>query len=141
MNQKLTKEEAIKLFRQLWTDMQTELGDNPVHTERRVYKSTWCNKHFPVESIMCSCPLCEYAYQRHVAAGYKSDTCRFCPIDWPASDVRGVPDCQGHQMHYLLSHISEILALPEREVPDEDRLQNNKSSDEKGARDDTNETV
>ena len=122
MMQKLTKEEAISLFRQMWTDMQTELGDDPNHIDRRAYKQVWCHKHFPNESIMSNCPLCEYAYQRHVAAGEKGLGCRFCPIGWPSRPFSYgvvIPDCQGPQMHYLFNRISEILALPEREIPDE----------------------
>lgn len=119
MNQRLTKKEAIQLFRQMWTDMQTELGDNPVHISRRSFKGKWCKKHFPDEIILNGCPLCEYAYNEYVAAGKTGEACRFCPIDWPAFGKRNCPNCQGPQMHYLRNPISEILALPEREVPDD----------------------
>jgi len=119
MKQKLTKEEAIDLFRQLWTDMKNELGDNPDHISRRSFKGKWCKKRFPDETILSGCPLCEYAYSEYVEAGITGHSCRFCPIDWPVSAIRRVPDCQGPQMHYLRNPISEILALPEREVPDD----------------------
>ena len=45
MNQKLTKEEALKLHRQMWSDMQKELGDNPSYFERLDFKDEWCKKH------------------------------------------------------------------------------------------------
>lgn len=122
VDRKLTKKEAINLFRQLWTDMRTELGDCPDFVDRRLFKGKWCRKNFPDESIMSNCPLCEYAHQRHVAAGEKGYACRFCPIGWPArpfSYGTVIPDCQGLRMHYLIHPISEILALPEREVPND----------------------
>ena len=119
MNRKLTKKEAVDLFRQLWTDMQTELGDCPDFVERRLFKIKWCNKHFPDESVMSNCPLCEYAYMRYASDGKKGRACRFCPIEWPISDVIAPPCCQGLEIHYLSSPISKILALPEREVPDD----------------------
>ena len=33
MNKKLTREEAIELHREMWQDMQTELGDDPSYCE------------------------------------------------------------------------------------------------------------
>lgn len=119
MKQKLTKKEAIDLFRQMWTDMQTELGDNPDYVDRHLFKAKWCKKNFPDENVLNNCPLCEYAYNEYAEAGRTGCACRFCPIDWPVSAIRKVPDCQGPQMHYLFNPISEILALPEREIPND----------------------
>ena len=119
MNRKLTKKEAIDLFRKLWTDMQTELGDCPDFVDRRLFKSEWCKKNFPDEIVLSNCPLCEYAYGKYQENEYKGSSCRFCPIKWPIPDVNVAPCCQGSEMHYLLSPISKILALPEREVPDD----------------------
>ena len=49
---KLTKEEALRLHRAMWSDMQRELGDNPSPSERLDYKGEWCEKHFPNEYIL-----------------------------------------------------------------------------------------
>lgn len=98
---KLTREEALKYHRQMWTDMQEELGDEPNRTERVVFKEEWCAKHFPGENIMCSCFLCEYVNE--CLGG------RNCLIVWPYGN------CTTHKYYYD-APISEILALPEREV-------------------------
>ena len=41
----LTREEALKLHRQMWTDMQNDLGDCPGVEAREAYKAYWCRKH------------------------------------------------------------------------------------------------
>lgn len=107
----LTREEAIKLHRQMWTDMQKELGNRPTHHKRFLYKEKWVSEAFPDERIMFDCFLCEYA---------KVDiygNCDKCPIDWGKDRFRK-NTCQkirstGTDWRY--SPISEILALPERE--------------------------
>ena len=38
MNRKLTREEAIALHREMWADMQANLGDNPNCVERVAFK-------------------------------------------------------------------------------------------------------
>ena len=58
---KLTREEAIDLFHQQWTDMQKELGDCPSWVERAIYKTKWCNAHNFADSNNCF--LCEWAIQ------------------------------------------------------------------------------
>lgn len=108
---KLTREEALKLHRQMWTDMQTALGDNPSLKERCEFKIRWCEAHFPNEEIGCHCFLCEYVSKNY------NDDCDYCPIKW---DDNYDNDCCAYDgVTYGYSPISEILALPEREVDDE----------------------
>lgn len=94
----LTREEALKYHRQMWGDMQKELGDNPTSYERIHFKEEWCAKHFPGEPIFNFCFLCEYVSNNSVSC---------CLIDWPYST------CVTHSYYYN-APISEILALPER---------------------------
>lgn len=110
---KLTREEALKYHRQMWTDMQTELGDNPLFKERALYKKQWCKEHFPDERIEADCFLCEYA-SRYADDG---DYCDFCPIMWDKD--YNMDWCIGDGVTYEHSPISVILALPEREVENE----------------------
>lgn len=100
---KLTREEALELHRQMWSDMQRELGDCPDYCDRISYKSEWCNRRFLNEKIEADCFLCEYCNQK-----YNVYECSHCPIDW------GAPDCCSGTVNYKKSPISEILALPER---------------------------
>ena len=99
---KLTKEEAISYHRQMWSDMQKELGDNP--KERIHFKRDWVNRHFPDEQIFNNCFLCEYT-------NLKGLGCDSCPIKWHN-------DYCGAYYYYLHAPISEILALPERDEVD-----------------------
>lgn len=101
----LTKGQALELHWQMWTDMQTELGDNPSFAQRQSFKAWWCNKHFPEEHIESNCFLCEYC-----------DDCDDCPIKW--DDDEQYDHCNGHRVNYEHSPISVILALPEREDED-----------------------
>lgn len=99
---KITREEAIDLFHQQWTDMQKELGDCPSWVERAVYKRKWCEAH---NFVNCnSCFLCEWAVQNNNVG------CDKCPIDWD------YVCCVGGKVDYRYASISEILALPERKV-------------------------
>lgn len=99
---KLTREEALRLHREMWSDMQKELGDNPKPYERVIFKEKWCEEHFPTVSIGCNCFLCEYAH------GILNETCyNGCPISWPNTYCT-------ENRYYYNAPISEILALPER---------------------------
>jgi len=107
---KLTKEEAVRLFHEQWSDMQKELGDRPDSESRVLFKAKWCEEHFPGEKITGDCFLCDYVDQ--VDPSY-SLGCDPCPIAWPL-DKDGEPSCI--LMPFLSAPISEILALPVREV-------------------------
>lgn len=102
----LTREEALRYHRQMWTDMQKELGDKPRGGERVLFKEKWCAEHFPNEQIESSCFLCEYANQNH---NWSCIGGQGCLVVWPYGT------CLAHQYYYN-APISEILALPEREV-------------------------
>ena len=107
----LTRERALKLHRQMWTDMQQELGDTPNSFERELYKRKWCREHFPDENIRDCCFLCEYAHNK-----YKSDggfPCRYCLIKW---DCNYCFEGDSIKKSYRNMPISQLLALPEREI-------------------------
>jgi len=99
----LTREEALRLHRQMWTDMQKALGDCPSHEERKRFKERWCREHTPEALPRANCYLCEYIKQ--IDAGNCNDS---CPIDW------GYFICMYGKVDYRYSPISDILALPER---------------------------
>lgn len=108
---KLTKEEAVRLFHEQWSDMQKELGDCPDAITRRFFKYKWCVSHFPGEYIDSSCFLCEY--DRQVSKNRHEDSlCRYCPIAWPSGTCFGYGP---NGINFKRSKISEILALPVRE--------------------------
>lgn len=104
---KLTKEQALFYHRQMWSDMQRDLGNSPNTLERERYKCQWCQEHFPDENIRDYCFLCEYAFRKSEGIF----ACRICPIKW---------DCnycfEGYSIRksYRNILISELLVLPER---------------------------
>lgn len=109
----LTREEALKLHRQMWSDMQNDLGDNPDGEDREAYKADWCDEH-GFGNTKNYCFLCEYSHDKSVWF------CRHCPVKWPTwlgtcfSALLG----NGTKLkgdYYQVAPISEILALPERE--------------------------
>ena len=103
----LSKEMALILHRMMWSDMQKELGYNPSPAARNNFKTDWIQRMFPGEYINSHCFLCEYA---------RGD-CSYCPIDWGNDQVsKWQAECDGNNTSYLSSPISEILALPEKEV-------------------------
>ncbi len=107
---KLTREEALKLHRQMWSDMQRDLGDKPENIDRIRYKEQWCHKHFPIEHITNNCFLCEYVA---VNDGF---SCMRCPIKWSNESKADSSYCYCIiDNYYYKAPISEILELPERE--------------------------
>lgn len=110
----LTREKALELHRQMWTDMMEALGDNPSRPMRNSYKRHWLRKHFPelvndddYEIIRHNCFLCEYADASYGACE--------CLIAWPCGRCEdGDEDEDERDWSYM--PISKLLALPEREV-------------------------
>ena len=118
MKEPLTRERALELHRQMWGDMQAELGDNPPFHERVTFKKKWLEKYFPNEHVNSNCILCEYA--QHVTK-VSFTRCRKCPIVWNSNlDPTCTPGIwavwNDDEVDYRYSPISVILALPEREV-------------------------
>lgn len=99
----LTREEALKYHRMMWTDMRRNLGDNPNAFARIAYKDAWIKEHFPNSEIDNDCFLCEYVNHH----GHSYDCTESCPINWDGG-------CFSGHVNYRESPISEILALPER---------------------------
>ena len=116
---KLTREEALRLHRQMWTDMQKELGETGSGEEtttsraRNEFKRKWCESYFPGTPILENCILCEYAKQERIKHGYHDHRCYYCPINWGYKNWFG---CESNDVVWNRSPISEILALPERKV-------------------------
>ena len=108
----ITRENALKLHRQMWSDMQRDLGDCPSLNDRLKYKGQWCREHFPDESIRDCCFLCEYAHATfHKLEG--AFACKICPIKW---DCNYCFEGDSIKKSYRNMPISELLALPEREI-------------------------
>lgn len=110
----LMREEALRLHRKMWTDMQKELGDCPTTVDRLVFKREWVKKH-GYANVLYNCFLCEYVRNR-------SHSCSSCPIDWSplsasgsscTSSYRQAKSCHNDSIHGN-APISEILTLPER---------------------------
>ena len=118
----LTREQALEYHRQMWTDMQKDLGDEPSATIRDDFKHAWCGNHFPNEQIANDCFLCEFLSKNDPHQFYW-DCGAGCLLKWGQDDVGNPITCYDDDgdkddvsgTHYRLSPISEILALPERE--------------------------
>lgn len=109
----LTREEALKLHRQMWTDMQNDIGNDPDGKDRESYKAYWCRKH-GFANTKNYCFLCEYSHVKSLWF------CHHCPIKWPTQYGTCISSFleDGTRVggdYYLIAPISEILALPERE--------------------------
>lgn len=117
---KLSKKEAIKLHREMWTAMQEELGNkvDEVDDGRWQFKAMWCAERFPGIGIKHNCLLCQYAIQTALKQldddDWDVNYCQFCPIDWPHGDTVEEYFCEHGDITWDSSDISDILALPER---------------------------
>lgn len=106
MDRKITKEEAIALHRQMWSDMKDAIGNRPGSYARMEFKRRWCEIN-GYEGVCADCFLCEYVEQNVDLSRAKGGCQSVCPIDWGKGCMRG-------DVRYSSSPISEILALPER---------------------------
>ena len=131
MKERLTRETALNLHRQMWADMLIKLGNNPDGLARTMFKLDWIRTH-GYKDVECNCFLCEYDYQQRRRG---DEWCDFCPIDWsslsageeddllslPGEEVAscgdryiyGNPD--SYESIWRSAPISEILNLPEKE--------------------------
>lgn len=116
---RLSREEALRLHREMWTDMQNELGDNAGFYSRFEFKKKWCLKH-QYYYVANHCFLCEYTRQNNIG----SVNCNKCPIDWSElgeghfknySYCTNTPN-EPHLEIWQEASISAILTLPEREI-------------------------
>lgn len=74
----MTREESVKLFREMWYDMYVEITTLDRCIYIPCFKEMWLERM----GIVClnNCPLCEYAFQQAVIN--KNHMCNNCPIDW-----------------------------------------------------------
>lgn len=124
MNKRLTREEALRLYRDMWVKMRIKYGNYANPVERINFKEEYCKEYLESigaergEVIDNDCFLCEYTAQMDAF-----DCLKDCPIDWSKlctkhDDVK-YGSCVGlynGESIYLYAPISEILALPERKV-------------------------
>lgn len=120
MIEKLTKEKALCLHRQMWIDMLLELGNKPNGLARTIFKRDWLQAH-GYEDVECYCFLCEYDFQQRKIG---EDFCEFCPIDWSSLSAEKNASCGDRYIYnnsddyksiWRSAPISEILNLPEKE--------------------------
>lgn len=115
----LTADEAYAKHIEMWTAMQKELGDNPRHSDREQFKEEWCREHGE-DYIDNYCYLCQYDDEQfgNSRTGNCGDCGDRCLVDWGEVYVsaRRYTGCCSGMTRYAISPISEILALPRREV-------------------------
>lgn len=107
--EKLTKEKALEFHRQMWSDMQEKLGDNPSFLARLNFKEKWCEENGFV-NVDTNCFLCEYSIQ------HRTDhlSCN-CLIDWkPLTGKNYCMNTKDNGSDYRDAPISKILALSEK---------------------------
>lgn len=116
----LTKEEALKLHREMWRDMQKELGDNPSEPKRFSFKDDWVKKHgyvneWGMPDILDNCFLCEYANEQYLKSVEWKPVCHFCPIDWSSLTPNKDSIYYGTCIEiWQTEDIDKILLLPEK---------------------------
>lgn len=114
----LTADEAYAKHIEMWTAMREKLGDNPSFLKRVKFKQAWCEEHG--ENVEASCYLCQYDKEQHEKE-YFAPCGERCIVDWGTvvnGEYRGV-GCGFGKTRYKDSPISEILALPRREVSEQ----------------------
>lgn len=133
MKERLTKERALTLHRQMWNDMREELGNKPNGLARAKFKRDWLRIH-GYKDVECNCFLCEYDTQQRKVKENWNECCKHCLIDWSSLSAKEADDwlslpgkevasCGDRYIHsdydfygiWASAPISEILSLPEKE--------------------------
>lgn len=144
IREKLDKDEAIRLHRQMWNDMADEekaMGKTFSAIDRAMFKRDWLKQH-GFSSVEHCCFLCEYAkgqepdWEMHMAPFY----CDHCPLDWkklvPSEQTNDLTEYDGrygtcifhmknenrisavdeiYQELWTVAPIEDIANLPEKE--------------------------
>lgn len=122
---------AIRHTIDMWSDMQTELGENPSVYERACYKVRWCEEHGYTgwHRPDHECFLCGFACGGLLRSTGPASKCGFCPIKWPKhefvpelfteedyysmlndeANMRLTPGCNCHRVDYTRAPLSDIL--------------------------------
>lgn len=116
----LTREQALALHHEMWTDMLNTLGENPTQDERANFKYRWCESHgyFPVEHSCFLCELVRFRDERRYRLAGTGCDCARCPIVWTNDDSNYSCPCENggdEGVDWRRSAISAVLALGERE--------------------------
>lgn len=79
----MTKEESIKMFREMWSDMADYIENVKRPIDVWHFKSNWLRER----NIRCmsECPLCQYSYDLYCNFNFNSvytHMCQACPIEW-----------------------------------------------------------
>lgn len=106
----LTKEDALRLHRAMWSDMRRNLGNKPSQQARMSYKEAWVIEHFGRGTFVRNhCFLCEYTRE-----GSIDPNCSRCPIVWGKEEFQNFK-CEHGEVDWRDAPITRILGLPERE--------------------------
>lgn len=124
-----SREEAINTFREMWSDMQLKLGDNPTPQERIEFKKQWCKEN-NIE-LYNWCSLCNYVWMNYeLSPAAYNGGCKYCPIEWSfltndCEDIQNRNRCYAkkysedsllYSEFWMIKPISTILSLPERDI-------------------------
>lgn len=130
--EKISPEIGLKKHYEMWNAMAKveDIGrikyDNDSFVFRKYFKKDWCKEKG--ENPINNCYLCEYALQANL--GYQSpqdyvdyinkdktinvymtrEMCKHCPILW--GEDRNDNNCEQSDIHWAISPIERILALP-----------------------------
>ena len=105
----LSFDEAVQKHKEMWTVMQSRLGNNPSLEERNAFKTEWVEAKRAAGEWRPTnnCYLCEYNEQ------FNSHSCVYCPYNWNDHIYYGCEKGIG-TIDWRTSKISDILGLPLR---------------------------
>lgn len=119
MMQKLTREEAICLHRDMWNGIADVIESKQYVQDIDLLKCEFTRKRTPYQRVLCNCYCCEFACKN-----YTVDGCILCPLDWGTDHEDDFPcekenglwvqcrDCTDWKEQAALAR--KIANLPER---------------------------
>lgn len=104
----LTKEQAIKLHRDMWLWIAKQIARNKKPMEIGDLKQSYIRCYTDFTLVAYDCFACDYAYQeKEEEYGYENYHCRceFCPLEWgTCGDEEGNYMCMENMIDYEQSY-------------------------------------
>jgi len=110
------EESAISIWRDMISEMKTELGNNPTISQRYRFENQWMKTKAPkgFRAKLDRGVLCRYIEMKNLP-------CEKCPIFWGFADLDYDATCMKDNIYARMT-LDEVLNIPAKNIREHDEL-------------------
>ena len=110
------EESAISIWRDMISEMKTELGNNPTISQRYRFENQWMKTKAPkgFRTKLDRGVLCRYIEMKNLP-------CEKCPIFWGFADLDYDATCMKDNIYARMT-LDEVLNIPAKNIREHDEL-------------------